>query len=104
MTRKNIAMLAGVIFSIMLFPSVSQIAFAQYVNPDSQTGLEDYIKLAQDRVAVANENPKAGSGTPMFAADGVMGALILSSGVFGGIAASFFIKSRQGKYAAIGRG
>lgn len=104
MTRKNLAMLAGVIFSIMLFPSVSEIAFAQYINPDSQTGLNDYLQLAKDKVAVANDNPQAGSGTPMFAADGVAGAVILSSGVFGGIAASFFIKSRQGKYAAIGRG
>ena len=88
----------------MLFPSVSEVAFAQYLNPDSKTGLEDYLQLAKDKVAVAKENPKTGSGTPMFAVDGVAGAVILSSGIFGGIAASFFIKSRQGKYAAIGRG
>ncbi len=104
MTRKKITMLAGVIFSVLILPSVNGIAFAQYYNPDSPTGLDDYLKLAQDRVAIANDNPKQGSGTPMFAADGVVGAILLSSGVFGGIAASFFIKSRQGKYAAIGRG
>ena len=104
MTRKNLAMLAGVIFSIMLFPSVNEIAFAQYLNPNLQTGLDDYLQLAKDKVAVANDNPQEGSGTPMFAADGVVGAVVLSSGVFGGIAASFFIKSRQGKYAAVGRG
>ena len=104
MTRKNIAMLAGVIFSIMLFPSVSEFAFAQYITSDGQTGLDDYLQLAQDKVALANDNPKTGSGTPMFAADGVLGALILSTGVFGGIALSFFVKSRQGKYAAIGCG
>lgn len=40
----------------------------------------------------------------MFAADGVIGALVLSTGIFGGIAVTFFMKSRQGKYAAIGRG
>ena len=40
----------------------------------------------------------------MFAADGVIGALMLSTGVFGGIALTFFAKSRQGKYTAIGRG
>ena len=97
-------MLAGVIFSIMLFPSVNEIAFAQYLNPNLQTGLDDYLQLAEDKVSVANDNPQAGSGTPMFAADGVVGAVVLSSGVFGGIAASFFIKSRQGKYAAVGRG
>ena len=104
MTRKKLAMLAGVMFSILILPSVNGVAFAQYINPDLQTGLDDYLQLAQDRVAIANENPKAGSGTPMFAADGVLGAIILSTGVFGGIAATFLIKSRQGKYAAIGRG
>ena len=97
-------MLAGVIFSVLILPSVNGIAFAQYYDPDSPTGLDDYLKLAQDKVAIAKDNPQAGSGTPMFAADGVIGALILSTGVFGGIAASLFFKSRQGKYAAIGRG
>lgn len=104
MTRKKVTMLAGVIFTILILPSVNGIAFAQYVNPEIQSGLDDYLKLAQDRVTVAKNNPQAGSGTPMFAADGVVGAILLSTGVFGGIAASFFIKSRQGKYAAIGRG
>ena len=104
MTGKKITILAGVMFSIMILPSVSNVAFAQYLNPDGQTGLDDLLQLAQDRVVLANDNPKAGSGTPMFAADGVVGALILSTGIFGGVAATFFIRSRQGKYAAIGRG
>ena len=103
MTGKKIA-IAGVMFSVLILPSVSSIAFAQYITTDGPTGLGDYIQLAQDKVALANDNPKAGSGTPMFAADGVLGALILSTGVFGGVAVTFFIKSRQGKYAAIGRG
>jgi len=104
MTEKKIAIVAGVMFSILILPSVGGIAFAQYLSTDGQTGLDDYLQLAQDRVAIANDNPKAGSGTPMFAADGVLGALILSTGIFGGVAAAFFIRGRQGKYAAIGRG
>jgi hypothetical protein len=104
MTEKKIVMIAGVIFSVLILPSVSSIAFAQYITTDEPTGLGDYIQLAQDKVTLANDNPKAGSGTPMFAADGVLGALVLSTGVFGGVAVTFFIKSRQGKYAAIGRG
>lgn len=104
MTEKKIVMVAGVMLSILILPSVSSIAFAQYLTTDGQTGLDDYLQLAQDRVTIANDNPKAGSGTPMFAADGVLGALILSTGIFGGIAGTFFIRSRQGKYAAIGRG
>ncbi len=94
----------GVIFTILILPSVSSVAFAQYLTQDGETGLDDLLQLAQDRVVLANDNPNAGSGTPMFAADGVLGALLLSTGIFGGIAATFFIKSRQGKYAALGRG
>ncbi len=104
MIGKKTAIVTGVMFSILILPSVSSIAFAQYITTDGQTGLDDYLQLAQDKVVLANENPKAGSGTPMFAADGVAGALILSTGIFGGVAATFFIRSRQGKYAAIGRG
>ena len=103
MTRKKITIVTGVMFSLLILPSVSSVSFAQYIT-DGQTGLDDYLQLAQDKVVLANDNPKAGSGTPMFAADGVVGALILSTGVFGGIAATFFIRSRQGKYAAVGRG
>ncbi len=104
MTGKKIIIATGILFSILILPSVSNVAFAQYLNQNGQTGLDDILQLAQDRVVLANDNPKAGSGTPMFAADGVLGALILSTGIFGGIAASFFIRSRQGKYAAMGRG
>lgn len=104
MTEKKIPVLAAVVFSLLILPAVNGIAFAQYITTDGQTGLDDFLQLAQDKVILANDNPKAGSGTPMFAADGVIGALLLSTGVFGGIAVSFFVKSRQGKYAAIGRG
>ena len=104
MTGKKIMMVTGVIFTILILPSVSSVAFAQYLTQDGKTGLDDLLQLAQDRVALANDNPNAGSGTPMFAADGVLGALLLSTGIFGGIAATFFIRSRQGKYAALGRG
>ena len=104
MTEKKIPVLAAVVFSLLILPAVNGIAFAQYITTDGQTGLDDFLQLAQDKVILANDNPKAGSGTPMFAADGVIGALLLSAGVFGGISVSFFVKSRQGKYAAIGRG
>ena len=104
MTGKKTMIVTGVIFTILILPSVSSVAFAQYLTQDGKTGLDDLLQLAQDRVVLANDNPNAGSGTPMFAADGVLGALILSTGIFGGIAATFFIRSRQGKYAALGRG
>ena len=103
MSGKKI-IITGVMLSVLILPSVSGLAFAQYIPSSGNTGLEDYLKLSEDRVKLANENPSTGSGTPMFAADGILGALILSTGVFGGIAAAFFVRGRKGKYAAIGRG
>ena len=40
----------------------------------------------------------------MFALDGVLGAFVISTVMFGGIATAFFVKGRKGKYAAMGRG
>ena len=80
------------------------LAFAQYMPTQGQTGFDDYLKLSEERVRMANENPRLGSGTPIFALEGVLGSLVLSIGIFGGIASAFFIKGRKGKYAAMGRG
>lgn len=103
MSEKKTIIAAGVILSILIVPSAS-LASAQYIPYQGQTGLDDLMKLSQERVRIANENPHTGSGTPMFAADGVLGALLLSTGVFGGIASALFVKGRKGKYAAMGRG
>ena len=94
----------GVMFSFLILSSVSGLAYAQYLPSSGHTGLEDYVKLSEERVRIASDNPSTGSGTPMFAADGVLGALILSTGVFGGIATAFFVRGRKGRYAAMGRG
>ena len=104
MSEKKTIIVTGVMLSILILPSVSSLAHGQYLPTSGQTGLDDYLKLSQERVRMASENPHTGSGTPMFAPDGVLGALVLSTGVFGGIAATFFVKGRKGKYAAIGRG
>lgn len=104
MSEKKIIIVTGVMLSILILPSVSSLAYAQYLPTYGQTGLDDYLKLSEERVRIASENPHTGSGTPMFASDGVLGALVLSTGVFGGIATTFFVKGRKGKYAAMGRG
>jgi hypothetical protein len=104
MSGKKIIIVTGVMLSLLILPSVSSLAFAQYVSSSEETGLGESLKLLEDRVRIAKENPGAGAGTPMFAPDGVVGAFILSAGVFGGIAAAFFVKGRSGKYAAMGRG
>ncbi len=86
------------------------VAFAQYmgnVGSAGETGtftLEEALALQRARVASAEANPAAGSGTPVMSADGVFGAAAISAAVFGGIAGALFLRSRQGKYAAMGRG
>ena len=88
----------------------SSVAFAQYmgnVGSEGQTGsytLEEALEIQTRRVASADENPAAGSGTPYISADGVVGAAVIAGAVFGGIAGAFFLKGRSGKYAAMGRG
>ena len=88
----------------------SSLAFAQYmgnVGSEGQTGsytLEEALEIQSRRVASAEANPAAGSGTPYISADGVVGAAVIAGAVFGGIAGAFFIRGRSGKYAAVGRG
>ncbi len=86
------------------------VAFAQYmgnVGSAGETGvgtLEEALALQRARVASAEANPAAGSGTPVMDADGVFGAAAISAAIFGGIAGALFYKSKSGKYAAMGRG
>lgn len=86
------------------------VAYGQYmgnVGDAGETGshtLEENLELAQRRIQAAQDNPASGSGTPYMDASGVLGASAIAGGVFGGIAAAFFIRGRSGKYAAQGRG
>ena len=74
----------------------SSVAFAQYmgnVGSEGQTGsytLEEALEIQTRRVASADANPAAGSGTPYISADGVVGAAVIAGAVFGGIAGAFF--------------
>ena len=85
-------------------------AYAQYmgnVGDAGETGvntLEETLELAKRRIDIIAENPASGSGTPYLDASGVLGSIAISAAVFGGIAGALFFKSRQGKYAAQGRG
>ena len=63
------------------------------VGSEGQTGsytLEEALAIQAKRVAAAEANPAAGSGTPYISADGVVGAAIIAGAVFGGIAGAFF--------------
>lgn len=90
------------LFLAALMVTFAQPAFAQYDVLDN--GIYQGMETSKAKVEIANKEGAVGSGTPYFAADGVLGASLLSGGVFGGIAAMLFIRGKKGKYAAIGRG
>ncbi|KAF6249870.1 hypothetical protein HX860_05225 [Marine Group I thaumarchaeote] len=106
-----------VLFAVMLiavftmgYYADNTVAFAQYmgnVGSQGETGkytLEEALELQRRRIELVEQYPDAGSGTPVMSADGVFGAAAISAAVFGGIAGALFLKGRQGKYAAMGRG
>ena len=66
--------------------------------------LEEHLELATRQVEYADANPATGSGTPYLNADGVLGASLIAGAIFGGIATTFFVRGRAGRYAAYGRG
>lgn len=110
MTTKTPIIIATIIFGLLVVPSLANVAYSQAylgnVGEDGQTGaqtLEEALKLAQGKVVVASENP-IGSGTPILAADGVVGASIIAAGIFGGIAAVLIKKAKGGRYVAQGLG
>ncbi len=108
----NRHVMAGALGAIVALGSLGLAvdAFAQYMGNTGgggETGkytLEEALALQAARVNYAQDNPGSGSGTPYLSADSVVGASIISAAVFGGIAATFFIRARSGKYAAMGRG
>ncbi len=95
---------------ILGYYGANSVAFAQYfgnVGDAGETGsntLEENLELATRRLEAVKANPSSGSGTPYLDASGVVGASIIAGAVFGGIATAFLVRSRSGKYAAMGRG
>ncbi len=86
------------------------VAFAQYmgnVGSAGETGtytLEEALELQRRRIESAEANPGSGSGTPVLSADGIFGAAAITAAVFGAMSGALFLKGKQGKYAAMGRG
>ncbi len=66
-------MMTGAMLSILILPSVSSLAYTQYIPSSGQTGLDDYLTLSKERVMMTGENPHTSSGTPMFALDEAVG-------------------------------
>ena len=101
MQTKSI-LFAGIFFTAMLM-IVVQPAFAQYEILEKDS-LYDWIENPANKKEIATTPDAFGSGTPYFAADGIFGASVIAGGVFGGIATMFFVRSKNGKYASMGRG
>ena len=97
------------LFLLALMATFVLPASAQYDNDDDDDdvlsgGLYSGMLDSKTKVYIATKEGAIGSGTPYFAADGILGASLLSGGLFGGIAAMLFIRGKKGRYAAIGRG
>lgn len=63
--------------------------------PQEATGLDDYLKLSEDRVRLANENPHTSSGTLMFELDGVLGALFYQQVCLADLPQRFLLKDAR---------
>ncbi|CAE6493297.1 conserved exported hypothetical protein [Candidatus Nitrosotenuis uzonensis] len=95
----KITVIGFVVLCMIALPS----AVFAYTDATADKSLERML-AAQKAVEIAKQNKGAGSGTPYFALDGVAGASAISAAVFGGIGAIFFLKGRNGRYVAQGRG
>jgi len=104
----NITMILGVsIMAIFVIGTISMVPVAlAYSGLGAEGGitLEGHLELAERKVQKAADNPATGSGTPYLDASGVLGASLIAGAIFGGIATAFFVKGKQGRYAAYGRG
>ena len=69
--------------------------------------LEETLEPARDRVEIAETVRRihdGGSGDVLLPYNGSPGALLVVGGMFGGVMAAVFVRSRRGRYAAAGNG
>lgn len=109
MLGKKSYLIAGAAMVVLLVPSLTSVSYAAYFgNIDDSTAavgtLEANLKIAREKVLLAEKFPGAGSGTPYFEVDGVMGASLIAGSIFGGITAAFVMKARNGRYVSPGMG
>lgn len=97
--------LALLVISLVMVVGVSVPVAQAYLNED--VTIDKYlekIRASEKAVEIATSEQGTGSGTPYFALDGVASASGIAAAVFGGIGAVFFLRGRNGRYAAQGRG
>jgi len=94
---KTPIIIGTVLLALFVVSTFAPFAAAQYAGVGGGGGvtLEDQLKLARAKVQAVQNNPHAGSGTPYLDASGVVGASIISGGIFGGIFIAFVVKAKQ---------
>lgn len=106
MLGKKSCLIAGAAMVVLLVSSLTSTSYAYFGNVDDGTTgtLEENLKIAREKVLIAEKFPGAGSGTPYFEVDGVAGASLIAGSIFSGITAAFVIKARNGRYVSPGMG
>ena len=88
--------------SVFILPAI-QLAKAQYVGGGAAPGtIEQQLQLAREKISNAKAAGAYGSGTPMLGTNinsTVLFVIILGV-IFGGVAASFFVRARTPKKEA----
>jgi hypothetical protein len=85
------------LLAILVLAVLPQMAFAYDSGggPSSQMTLEQELELAHKRVEMVKAHPGEGSGTPLLSANGVVGSMLITGGVFGGIFVAFVLRAKQ---------
>ena len=104
----NNAILMATVTSVILVGSVFilpvvQLAKAQYVGGGQAAGsIEQQLQLAREKIQNAKAAGAYGSGTPMLGTNinSTLLFVIILGVIFGGVAASFFVRARTPKKEA----
>ena len=98
---KTPIIIGTVLLALFVASTFAPFAAAQYTPVGGGAGvtLEDQLKLARAKIQAVQNNPHSGSGTPYLDANGVVGASIISGGIFGGIFIAFVVKAKQAEKA-----
>ena len=86
----------GPLLAILALAVLPQMAFAEdYGGNSSPMTMEQELELAHKRVELVKAHPGEGSGTPFLSPSGVIGAMAITGGVFGGIFVAFVLRAKQ---------
>ena len=96
---KTPIIIGTVLLALFAVSTFVPFAAAQYTAGGGISSLEEELKLARAKVQMVKDHPATGSGTPFLDANGVVGATIISGGIFGGIFIAFVVRAKQAEKA-----